>query len=118
MRQLTCLGTMLLLPLILMLVFVSCYDSRTEERRKRLDTFREFLPADVCTEFDSIENLTDCRRVGMLVTEARAADSVFNLALDSIKHAELIDLFTDTELVQFFWYYFAKAIRTGTVPEL
>jgi len=118
MERINVLRTILFLPLILILVFVGCNNDRADGRQKRLDTFRAVLPVDISTEFDLIENFTDCRRVGLLITEACATDSVLNLALDSIKHAELIDLFTDTELVRFFWLYFANAIETGTVPEL
>ena len=104
--------------LILLFVIVACNNNRTEGRQKRLDTFRQVLPVDICSEFDMIENLTDCRRVALLLTEAQLSDPLLNAALDSIKHAELIDLFTDTELVRFFWHYFANAIETGSVPEL
>lgn len=106
-----------LLYLTLVVTLVGCSNSRSEGRQKRLDTFRQTLPEDIRSAFDSIEAPADCNRLGLLLTEVRGTDPELNAELDSIMHAELIDSFTDTELLWFFWYYFANAIKTGTVSE-
>lgn len=52
-----------------------------------------------------------------MLTAARGADPALDAAMDSIMHAELIDCFSDSDLVYFFWYYFADAIEKGRIPE-
>ena len=96
--------------------FNGCTNSRLESRQNRLDSFREVLPENVRREFDSIENEMDCYQVGELLKQSRDADPCLNAAVDSIIHAELIDSFTDAELVRFFWYYFAYTISINEVP--
>lgn len=99
-------------------VSVGCGEpSRAERRAARLLTFREALPEDVRAAFDSIESRYECPRVGHLLSEAREADPSVDAAIDSIMHAELIDCFSDTEVVEFFWVYFADALAKGTVPD-
>ena len=101
-----------------LIVLLGCgTESRTEGRQKRLDSFRGALPQEILSAFDSIEEEGDCEAVGRLITAARGVDPTLDAALDSIMHAELIDTFTDEELAYFFWFYFAHAIETGTVPE-
>lgn len=105
------------LALMLALTCTCGTESRAEGRQKRLDTFRRTLPADVRAAFDSLEDEEGCVEVAELLSAARSDDPALDAALDSIMHAELIDTFTDEELVRFFWRYFAHAIKTGTVPE-
>lgn len=93
-----------------------CGESRLESRQARLDSFRHVLPEDVRLEFDSIENEVDCYAVGELLEQSRSEDADLNAAVDSIMHAELIDCFSDTELVRFFWYYFDYSIERNDVP--
>jgi hypothetical protein len=102
---------------ILVALSLACGQSRAEGRRARLDTFREALPADVKAAFDSIASVGDCPRVGEMLAAARAADPRVDAVIDSIVHAELIDCFTDTEIVEFFWVYFDDALERGLVPE-
>lgn len=96
-------------------VLSSCADSRTESRRQRLNGFREVLPEGIRREFDGIEDESDCRRVGLLLSLEREENAVLNAAVDSIMHSELIDCFTDEELVRFFWLYFAFSIEEDAV---
>lgn len=106
------------LLLAVLLVSAACgYETRTESRQRRLDTFRTFLPDSIRSAFDSIESEEDCDRVADMITSARDSDPELQARLDSIMHAELIDTFSDRDLVYFFWYYFAYAIETGSVPE-
>lgn len=91
--------------------------SRAERRAARLLVFREALPDDVRAAFDSIQSRHECSRVGALLSEAREADPSVDAAIDSIMHAELIDCFSDTEVVEFFWVYFADALAKGIVPD-
>jgi hypothetical protein len=105
------------LCLAFLVILVGCNGNRSEGRQQRLNTFRQTLPEDICSAFDSIEDTSNCDRVGLLLSEARTTYPSLDAKLDSIMHAELIDSFTDSELIQFFWYYFAEPIRTGTVPE-
>ena len=110
------LVTLAILPVFAILL--SCGpESRTEGRQHRLDTFRAVLPEDVRTAFDNIDAEEGCEAVGLMLTEARAADLNLNAAVDSIMNVELIREFSDRDIVSFFWYYFAYAIETGTVPE-
>jgi len=94
----------------------SCHrQTREEMRRERLDAFRAVLPADILASFDSIESEEDCTAVGEALKQARQEDPSLDAAMDSVMHAELIDTFTDTDVVQFFWLYFDYALETGTV---
>ncbi len=72
---------------------------------------------DVRNEFDEIIDSENCADVGFLLEEARACDISVDAAIDSIVRAELIDTFSNEEIVYFFWYYFAQAIETGSVRE-
>jgi hypothetical protein len=98
------------------LLITSCgRETREEGRLRRLDTFKAALPDDVRLEFDSISDREDCERVGLLLEEARIESPEFNSVMDSIVHAELIDTFSNEEIVYYFWYYFDYAIQTGSV---
>lgn len=110
------LGTIVSLTLALLVFLPGCGNGRAEGRQRRLDTFREALPEDVRSAFDSIRDSVDCERVGGLLAGSRATDPCLDAKIDSIMHAELIDTFTNTDLVHFFWCHFTQAIRTGTVP--
>lgn len=101
----------------ILMVYTGCGETREESRQKRLDTFRAILPEEVLQQFNAIDSEADCERIGILLSQARVHDPELDAALDSIMHAELIDTFTDGELVRFFWYYFAYSIRIGAVPE-
>ena len=90
-------------------------ETRAEGRLKRLDTFRASLPDNVRLEFDAIEGSGDCDHVGLLLEEARIEFPEVNSTLDSIVNAELIDTFSNEEIVYYFWYYFDNAIETGSV---
>ena len=92
-------------------------ESRIESRQKRLNTFRSVLPPDVRNEFDEITDRDNCTDVGFLLEEARTYDISVDAAIDSIVRAEMIDTFSNEEIVYFFWYYFECAIETGSVRE-
>ncbi|NOQ22306.1 MAG: hypothetical protein GQ565_06615 [Candidatus Aegiribacteria sp.] len=110
------LSTYALLFLLVILMISSCNsDTRAEGRQRRLDTFRASLPDNVRTEFDVISCREDCEHVGLLLEEARNEFQEVNSTLDSIVQAELIDTFSNEEIVYYFWYYFYHAIETGSV---
>jgi len=97
-------------------MIVSCSrETREESRQVRLDTFRSVLTSDLQVSFDAITSEEDCEAVGSMLTTAMEEDLTLSMAIDSIKHAELIDTFTEEEVIYFFWYYFDHAIETGTV---
>ena len=97
------------------LTAVSCGTSREDGRRERLESFRRVLPQDILTAFDGIESRTDCDSVGLLLRQFRYDDPELDAAIDSIARAELIDPFSEEDIVYYFWYYFHQAIETGTV---
>ncbi|MCK5851187.1 MAG: hypothetical protein KAH23_09750, partial [Kiritimatiellae bacterium] len=82
-------------------ILVGCSNNRSEGRQERLDTFRQTLSEDIRLVFDSIENTTHCDRVGILLTEDHATYPTLDAKLDSIMHAEMIDSFSDNELIWF-----------------
>ncbi len=107
-------------PLIaaLLIIGAACGpEGRIEGRQRRLDTFRSCLPPGVLSAFDAIESHDDCGDVARLLTLARTEDPGLDAVLDSVMHAELIDCFSDSDMVYFFWYYFADAIEKGRIPE-
>jgi hypothetical protein len=109
-----------LIPVVLFGAFLTLAcgpESRTAGRQRRLDTFRSVLPTEVLQSFDAIESEEDCEIVARGLTDAVTQDRELEMAIDSIMKAELIETFTDEEIIFFFWYYFAYAIETGTVPE-
>jgi len=98
------------------IILLSCtQETRTEGRQRRLNTFRASLPDNVRMEFDAISDSADCNEVGLLLEETREEYPEINAAIDSIVHAELIDTFSNEEIVYYFWYYFEYAIETGSV---
>lgn len=103
----------------ILLVITSAFScgtpSREESRQIRLDAFRNALPADVLVSFDSISTESDCIETGLLLDSAMSSDPSLAAVIDSIKHDELIDAFSNRDLVYYFWYYFAHALQTGTV---
>lgn len=99
----------------LLLTGACARETREESRRARLETFRAALPDSVRTAFDSISSESECPEVGEMITRARVSSPELSARLDSIAHAELIDTFTEEEMVYFFWYYFDHAIETGSV---
>ena len=106
----------MLLFLLMMFMFSSCNtETRACGRQKRLDTFRASLPENVRVEFDAISGREDCEHVGLLLEGARNELQEVNSALDSIVNAELIDTFSNEEIVYYFWYYFDYALETGSV---
>jgi hypothetical protein len=108
--------TLAILPVFVILI--SCGpESRTEGRQRRLDSFRAVLPEDIRQAFDSIDAEDGCVSVALMLSDARERDPQLNAAIDSIMQAELIETFSDRDIVNFFWFYFAHAIETGTVPE-
>jgi len=99
-----------------MFMILSCSrETRAEERKARLDTFRASLPDNVRQEFDAISEREGCEYVGLLLEEGRIEFPEVNSSLDSIVNAELINSFSNEEIVYFFWYYFDYAIETGSV---
>ncbi len=84
-------------------------------REERLETFRQALPAEIRARFDEIGSEADCSEVGHVLAEARMRDPLLDARLDSIAHAELIDTFSETEMVSYFWTYFDRAVERGTV---
>ncbi len=104
-----------LLATCILLVSSCDRETRAEGRQRRLDTFRACLPDSIRDGFDAISDGDDCNEVGIMLEEARSRSPEFSAALDSIAHAELIDTFTDEEIVYFFWFYFDYAIETGSV---
>ncbi len=108
---------MFLFLLVIFMVSSCNTETRAEGRQKRLDTFRASLPDNVRTEFDSISGREDCEHVGLLLEGARNEFQEVNSTLDSIVNAELIDTFSNEEIVYYFWYYFDYAIETGSVRE-
>ncbi len=108
---------MFLFLLVIFMVSSCNTETRAEGRQKRLDTFRASLPDNVRTEFDAISGREDCEHVGLLLEGARNEFQEVNSTLDSIVNAELIDTFSNEEIVYYFWYYFDYAIETGSVRE-
>jgi len=92
-------------------------ESRAEGRQRRLDTFRNALPDSLLLAFDAIGSPADCGPVSRMLASARAGDPSLEARVDSIMHAELIDTFNDSDVVYFFWYYFADALEKGRIPE-
>jgi hypothetical protein len=105
----------ILLSMVLLLMSSCGRETREESRQRRLDTFLECLPDSIRTGFESISDREDCSNVGGMIEQARGNSPELSARLDSIAHAELIDTFTDEEMVYYFWYYFDYAIETGSV---
>ncbi len=106
---------MLLFMLAILMVSSCNTETRACGRQKRLDTFRASIPDNVRAEFDAISSSEDCEHVGLLLEGARNEFPEVNSTLDSIVNAELIDTFSNEEIVHYFWYYFDYAIETGSV---
>ena len=75
------------------------------------------LPEELIREVEEMGDQADCTLVGELLTKARQEEPDLDSAIDSIMHEELIDSFSDAEMIHFFWFYFAYVIDNNAVPE-
>jgi hypothetical protein len=100
------------------LTVASCgAEKRSENRQDRLDTFLAALPDSIRQSFDSISCREDCAMVGEMLEDAAESSPQLAARLDSIIQAELIDSFSSEEVVYFFWFYFDRALETGSVRD-
>jgi hypothetical protein len=97
----------ILLTLLCLLVLVSCEKSEVQILQERLDNFRNILPQELRAEFDSKKYDEVTRGIDSLFQSVPA----FKENFERIKHDELIDIFSNREVVDFFREYFAEKIE-------
>jgi hypothetical protein len=88
-------------------MIVACEESKVEILQRRLDNFRDILPAELREEFDSSDYAAVAQGIDSLVQ----ADATFREKYENLKHEELIDLFSAEEVVDFFREHFAEEIE-------
>ena len=88
-------------------MMMACERSKTEMLRRRLDNFRGILPAEARQEFDSKNYLAAARSIDSLVQNAPD----FKERYESLKHEELIDLFSPEEVLDIFREHFVEEIE-------
>jgi len=88
-------------------MMMACEQSKVEILQRRLDNFRNILPAQLREDFDS----SDCAAVVQGIDSLVRADSVFKEQYENLKHEELIDVFSAEEVVDFFREHFAEEIE-------
>ena len=88
-------------------MMMACEQSKVEILQRRLDNFRNILPAQLREDFDSSDYAAVAQGIDSLV----AADSVFKEQYENLKHQELIDVFSAEEVVDFFREHFAEEVE-------
>lgn len=85
----------------------ACERSNVEILQQRLDDFRNILPLQLRQEFDSENYATVAQGIDSLVQH----DPAFRGEYETLKHEELIDVFSPEEVVDFFREHFVEEIE-------
>ena len=96
-----------LLAVLCLSVFFSCEKSEMQILQERLDNFRNILPVELRTEFDSKKYDEVIKGIDSLFVSV----PVFKEKYERLKHEELIDVFSSREVVDFFREYFVEKIE-------
>ena len=88
-------------------MMAACEQSKTDILQRRLDNFRNILPAQLREDFDS----SDCAAVAQGIDSLVQADATFREEYENLKHEELIDVFSAEEVVDFFREHFVEEIE-------
>ena len=97
----------LLLIITLLLTLPGCQKSRVQDLEQRLDNFRNVLPQNLRTEFDSKNYAAVVKGIDSLL----AGDENFKKRYEQMKDNEAINVFTSQEVVDFFKTYFVEEIE-------
>jgi type I restriction-modification system DNA methylase subunit len=93
--------------LILSFSFTGCQKSRVQNLQQRLDAFRNTLPQNLRTEFDSGNYEEVVKGIDSLLQ----VNEGFKEDFAKMKAEEAIDVFTPQEVVDFFKTYFVEEIE-------
>ena len=88
-------------------MMMACEESKVEILQRRLDNFRNILPAQLREDFDSSDYAAVAQGIDSLVQ----ADAAFREEYENLKHEELIDVFSPEEVVDFFREHFVEEIE-------
>ena len=88
-------------------MMMACEQSKVEILQRRLDSFRNMLPAQLREDFDSSNYAAAARAIDSLV----GSDATFREQYENLKHEELIDVFSAEEVVDFFREHFVEEIE-------
>jgi hypothetical protein len=106
--------TVVLLLVTAVLLSVACEESREDNLARRLDAFRSVLPDGARAAFDAGEDSL----AATIIDSEYVVDRDFARAYDSLKHDELIDVFTHRDVVDFFRTYFVEELANARVGSL
>jgi len=95
------------LVILCWLMMIGCEKSEVEILQNRLDNFRNILPLEQRQEFDSKNYPAVVKGIDSLLQSAPA----FKQKYESLKHEELIDVFTSEDVVDFYREYFVEKIE-------
>ena len=96
-----------LLAVLCLSVFFSCEKSEMQILQERLDNFRNILPVELRTEFDS----KNYDRVVSGIDSLFRYVPTFKDKYVKLKHEELIDVFSTREVVDFYREYFVEKVE-------
>jgi len=88
-------------------MMMACEESKLGILQRRLDNFRNILPAQLRESFDS----SDYGAVAQGIDSLVQADADFRERYENLKHEELIDVFSAEEAVDFFREHFVEEIE-------
>ena len=88
-------------------MMMACEQSKVEILQRRLDNFKNILPAQLREDFDSSDYAAGAQGIDSLVQ----ADAAFREEYENLKHEELIDVFSAEEVVDFFREHFVEEIE-------
>lgn len=102
------------LVLLSSLMILSCAESKESKMRQRYEDFRNILPSAVKVSIDSKDVTGAVIQIDSLIK----VDSAFAASWEEIKKSEAIQLFSTTDVLDYYATYFAKygLANYGTKP--
>ncbi|UCH79270.1 MAG: hypothetical protein JSU81_04790 [Candidatus Coatesbacteria bacterium] len=91
---------------IVILILGALKETEEENLQKRLDQWREVLPADIRAEFDAGEDKT-CAR---MIEERLETDAEFKKRYEALQDEELTPVFTPADMVDYYRVYFVDRL--------
>ena len=92
--------------ILFLLLVIGCEKSEVEILQSRLENFRNILPLELRQEFDAKNYQTVAEGIDSLLQVA----PLFKEKYQSLKHEELIDVFSPQDVVDYYREYFVEKI--------
>jgi hypothetical protein len=95
------------LAVLCCILFISCEKSEIQILQERLDDFRNLLPTELRQKFDSKDYPEVTRGIDSLLQ----TEPSFKAKFEDLKHRELIDVFSNQDVVDYYREYFVEKLE-------